>query len=225
VRNATRWPITIYDNSHNSDKLFIPFPEHVDTIMVRAGMTKTKTPRNRSLTIRNDVFHGSHVATRAARPVFRRGADRTPHRNGNVTMSKRTNAAATSTKTVAKTGGRKRAAKTPVVAETPKTVVYAPRQRDNVGLSMKHRCYAEYHRALIAGETPVDLTGVQIRADATGIKMSTLKSWVADWRSAAPRGVAGPFKTHPLHVAAHGGDVAKMRAALVAYDKSRNPAS
>lgn len=134
-------------------------------------------------------------------------------------MSKRTNVNA---KPAAKPAtGRKRAAK-PAPVETP-VLIFAPRQRDVIGHSNKHRVYVEYHRAVCRGDNPVNIETVRAVANATGIKLTTVRSWVADWRSAAPRGIPGTIKSTPLHAAAHGGDVAKMRAALVAYDKTQQP--
>lgn len=121
-------------------------------------------------------------------------------------------------KTTTGTRSRKPAAKTASKTER----VFAPRQRDETGRSNKHRVYVEYHRRVISDkpETAIDYAGIAAAANATGIKTTTIRSWIANWRSPNPgSGIPATMRATPLHAAAHGGDPAKMRAAIAAYDK------
>ena len=103
--------------------------------------------------------------------------------------------------------------------ETP-VIVYAPRQRDEKGYSNKHRVYVEYHRRLYSDDpsTATDIDGIARAANATGVKTTTIKSWISDWRSANPRGIPRTVRENPLHVAVVGDDAKARRAALAKYE-------
>lgn len=104
----------------------------------------------------------------------------------------------------------------------------APREGNERGPSNKDRVYIEYHRRLVSTEpsSASDLQGIARDAGATGIKINTIRNWVSDWKSPAPRGIPRYCRENPLHIAAHGDNIdsarASIRAVLAEYYPERS---